>query len=204
MPNVDQSIENRVLSRIYGSRGGAVFTPGDFIDLGSRRAVDLTLHRLVSRGTIRRLAHGLYDYPKIHADLGPLSPDPSLVAKAIAGKFSTSLQPTGAYAANLLGISTQVPARIVYLTDGRARTVKIGNQVIQLKNSSPKSMATAGRVSGLIIQAFRFLGKQHIDDKVITHLRRTLSDDDKKRLMKDLRYAPGWIAEHMRAIATEA
>ncbi len=192
-----------MLSRIYGTRGGAVFTPADFADIGSRQAVDLTLHRLVKRKVLRRLALGLYHYPKIHPDLGVLSADPDQVAKAIAGKFATCLQPSGAYAANLLGLSTQVPARIVYLTDGRAKTVKIGKQVIQLKHSTPKNMATAGRVSGLIIQAFRHLGKIHIDDAMIAHLRRTISDDDKKRLMTDLRYAPSWIAEHMRAISTE-
>src|ERR1044071_5815914 len=154
-----QSIDKSVLNRIYGSRGGAVFTPSDFLDLGSRRAVDLALHRLVKRKTLWRLARGLYEYPREHEELGLLSPDIEKVAKALAGKDRIRLQPAGAYASNLLGLSEQVPARVVVLTDGPSRTVKIGRQEIQLRRTTPRTMAAAGRLSGFSLPGVAPFGK---------------------------------------------
>jgi Family of unknown function (DUF6088) len=196
-----QSIDSKILSRIYGSGRGAVFTPGRFLDLGSRDAVDKVLSRLVQKGAIRRLARGLYDYPEHHPIMGILAPRPDAIAGALAGKQGIRLQPSGAYAANRLGLSTQVPARIVYLTDGPSRTVRVGNQEIRLQRTTPRSMGPADRISGLVIQALRHLGQKHVDDAVILTLQRKLNDQDKKRLMKDIAYAPAWVAKHLREIA---
>ena len=196
-----QSIDSKIVSRIYGLGRGAVFVPSDFLDVGSRRAVDLALHRLVKKDTLRRLARGLYNYPKTHPVMGVLSPGPDAIAKALAGKDMIRLQPSGAYAANLLGLSTQVPARIVYLTDGPSRTVRVGNQEIRLQRTTPRNMGPAGRISGLVIQALRHLGQKHVDDAVTQTLQRKLSDHDKKRLIKDIAYAPAWVGKHLREIA---
>ena len=133
---------------------GTVLVPSDFLDLGSRRAVDLALHRLVKKGILRRLARGLYDYAKTHPTMGVLSPSPDAVAKAIAGKDRIRLQPFGAYAANLLRLSEQVPARIVFLTDGPSRKVKVARQTIELRRTTPRNMAAAGKTSGLSTAAF--------------------------------------------------
>lgn len=196
-----QSIDSKILSRIYGSGRGAVFTPGRFLDLGSRDAVDKVLSRLVQKGAISRLARGLYDYPEHHPIMGILAPRPDAIAGALAGKQGIRLQPSGAYAANRLGLSTQVPARIVYLTDGPSRTVRVGNQEIRLQRTTPRSMGPADRISGLVIQALRHLGQKHVDDAVILTLQHKLSDQDKKRLMKDIAYAPAWVGKHLREIA---
>lgn len=196
-----QSIDSKIVSRIYGLGRGAVFVPSDFLDVGSRRAVDLALHRLVKKDTLRRLARGLYNYPKTHPVMGVLSPGPDAIAKALAGKDMIRLQPSGAYAANLLGLSTQVPARIVYLTDGPSRTVRVGNQEIRLQRTTPRNMGPADRISGLVIQALRHLGQKHVDDAVIQTLQRKLNDQDKKRLIKDIAYAPAWVGKHLREIA---
>lgn len=193
-----QTIDKRVVSRIYGSGRGAVFTPTQFLDLGGRRVVDVVLHRLANTGTIRRLTRGLYDYPKQHPTCGVMFPSPEVVAKALAGKDATRFQPSGAYAANLLGLSDQVPAKIVFLTDGRAKRVKIGRQEIVLKRTSPRNMATAGRLSGLVIQALRHMGKKRVDDKAISRMKQKLVDADAKPLLKDLTYAPAWIGDIMR------
>ncbi len=201
MTNSRQSIDDKVLSRIYGSKGGAVFTPGDFLDLGSRRAVDLVLHRLVKGQILRRLARGLYDYPRKHPELGILSPDIQKVAKALAGKHRLRLQPAGAYAANLLGLSEQVPAKIVFLTDGPSRTVKIGKQEIQLRRTTPRNMAVAGKLSGLLMQAFRHLGQQHITPTRIKHLKRALPAKERRQLLKDLPLAPTWMHPLFRELA---
>jgi hypothetical protein len=188
-----QAIENKVISRIYGKGRGWVFTPTRFLDLGSRSAVGNALSRLTDAGTIRRLAFGLYDYPKKHPKLGLLSPNPNAIAKAISEKDDSRLQPSGAYAINLLGLSQQVPAKIVYLTDGAEKSVVVGNQQIKLRRTTPKNMATASRSSGLVIQAFRHLKKDGVTKDHIATLKRTLPDADRERLWKDRVYAPGWM-----------
>jgi hypothetical protein len=199
-----QTIDKRIVSRIYGSGRGAVFTPTQFLDLGGRRVIDVVLHRLAKTGTIRRLTRGLYDYPKQHPTYGVMFPSPEVVAKALAGKDATRFQPSGAYAANLLGLSNQVPAKIVFLTDGQAKRVKIGRQEIVLKRTSPRNMATAGRLSGLVIQALRYMGKERVDDKAISRMKQKLVDADPKPLLKDLTYAPAWIGDIMRRLAEKA
>ena len=171
---MSQSIENKIVSRIYGNKRAWVFTPNHFLDLGSRTAVAQSLVRLAKSGTIRRLTRGLYDNLKI--------------------------QPSGAYAANLLGLTEQVPAKIVFFTDGPNRKVQIGKQKIVLKRTTPKNMATAGRISGLVIQALRYLKQINVDSIIIAKLKRRLSDEDKSTLMSDIRYAPVWIGNIFRKI----
>jgi len=196
-----QPIDKGVVSRIYGNGRGWVFSPNQFLDLGSRTAVGVALHRLVKAGTIRRLARGLYDYPKQHPVYGVLAPDPDLVAKALTGKHAVRLQPSGAYAANLLGLSDQVPAKIVFVTDGTAKRVKVGGQEISLQRTTPRNMATAGRLSGLIIQALRYLGKAHVDDNTLRRLKLKLKNSDRASLIKDVAYAPAWIGDILRQLA---
>jgi len=198
-----QSVDNKIKNRIFGHGKGWVFTPTHFSDLGSRDAVASALKRYRQSGRIRQLARGLYDYPRTDPELGILSPSPDAIARALAGRDVVRLQPSGAYAANLLGLSPQVPMKIVYFTDGRSRTVRIGKKEIILKQTTPRNMATAGRISGLVIQALRYLGRQHVDDGIVTQLRRRLNSDDKAQLLKDVRYAPAWVADIMRQIGKE-
>src|SRR5271165_693542 len=129
---ITQSIDSRILATIHGRGRGSVFVPADFLSIGSREAVDIALHRLVRKGTIRRLARGLYDFPKEHPVLGQLMPPPEKIAEALVSRDGTRIQPTGAYAANILGLSEQVPAKVVFLTDGPSRKVQIGEATIQL------------------------------------------------------------------------
>jgi len=195
-----QSTDLKVINRIYGHGRGWVFTPMHFLDLGSRDAVAAALKRHRQAGTIRQLARGLYDYPRIDPELGLLTPSPDAVAKALAGRDAVRLQPSGAYAANLLGLSSQIPMKIVYLTDGRSRTVQLGKKQIVLKQTTPRNMATAGRVSGLVIQALRHLGRDHVDETVMSQLARRLDSADRKQLARDIRYAPAWIAQIIRKL----
>ncbi|MDP2942810.1 MAG: DUF6088 family protein [Candidatus Omnitrophota bacterium] len=193
-------MENKIASRIHSKDVGWVFTPNHFLDLGSRTAVAQALVRLVRAGTIRRLAHGLYDYPEKHPTLGDLPANYERIAQALAGRDNLRIQPSGAYAANLLGLTEQVPARIVFLTDGANRTVQINKQQLALKRTTPKNMATAGRMSGLVIQALRYLGQDNVDDKIIGILKKKLSSDDKRQLINDLRFAPVWIGTIFRKL----
>jgi len=195
-----QSIENKVFNRIRNKNRGWVFTPSHFLDLGSRTAVAQALVRLVKKKAIRWLAQGLYDYPEKHTVLGDLPANYERIAQALAGRDSLKIQLSGAYAANLLGLTEQVPARIVFLTDGPNRKVQINKQQIVLKRTTPKNMATAGRVSGLVIQALRHLGQDHVDDNIIGIIKRRLSGDDKCKLMNDIRHAPVWIGNIFRKL----
>lgn len=204
MAETTQSVEKRVANRIYGRGRGTVFTPTDFLDLGSRSAVDVSLHRLTAAGTIRRIDRGLYHYPESHPLLGEVAPSIDAVANALASSEHVKLQPSGAYAANLLGLSEQVPAKVVFLTNGRARKVKLGKLVLELRPTTPRRVAAAGRTSGLVIAALRYLGKTNITPERIARLRKTLSPADRKHLLADLSSAPVWLHPHLRAIAAES
>lgn len=185
---------------VYGHGRGFVFTPKLFSSLGDQRVVGTALTRLCRKGTIRRLTRGLYDYPRKHPQLGFLSPAIDDVANALKDRDATRLQPSGAYAANLLGLSNQVPMKVVFLTDGPSKRVLLGKQEIILKHTTPRNMATAGRTSGLVIQALRHIGQRHVDDAVMNALKSRLTDDDKNQLQKDLQYAAAWIANILRNI----
>jgi hypothetical protein len=200
MAKQTQSTDSKILNRIIAKGRGWVFTSANFQDLGSPTAVRLALMRHTRKGVIRQLARGLYDYPRQDKQLGVLAPSVEAIADALKIRHAIRLQPSGGYAANQLGFSEQVPMKVVYLTDGTNRQVKVGRLRIILKRTSPKNMATAGKVSGLVIQALRHLGRQHIDTDTISALRRRLGSHDKKQLLKDLRYAPAWIGGVMRKI----
>ena len=200
MKKQSQSIDSNILSRIYGHKGGWVFTPTHFLDLGNRTAIAAALKRHKQTGLIRQLARGLYDYPIDHPSFGRIPPSANAVAKALAQRDASRLQPTGAYAANILGLSEQVPTRIVFLTDGPSRRVKFGQQEIMLKRTTPRNLATAGRKSGTIIQALRHIGRRNVDDKTLAIIKRQLSKQDLAQVRKDLRYAPGWVAALLRQL----
>jgi hypothetical protein len=130
-----------------------------------------------------------------------LQPSAEVIAKALAGRDRTRLQPSGAYAANLLGLSDQVPMKVVFLTDGPSRLVRVGQMTIQLRRTTPRNMAAAGRLSGLVIQAFRHLGKEHITPERVAHLRRTLPAQKRHELVDDIRLAPSWMHPILRELA---
>jgi len=195
------SVDSAVMRRVKAHPKGWVFTPDVFLDIGSRRAVDMALARQLRCGHIRRLARGIYDRPKNHRQLGLLAPSVEAIAEALKGRDAIRLQPSGAYAANLMGLSDQVPMKVVFLTDGSSRHVRFGNREILFKRTTPRNMATAGRTSGTVIQALRWLGRTHVDDAVIAMLAKRLNERDKRTLLKDIRYAPAWIGQIMRAIA---
>jgi len=153
------------------------------------------LRRFRAEGTIRQLARGLYDYPAQDPALGFVTPSADAIARALVVRDAIRLQPAGAYAANILGLSEQVPARIAFLTDGPSRKVKIGRREICLQHTTPRNMATAGRESGTVIQALRHLGQNRVDDRARAALRRHLGKIDQDALKRDLGYAPAWIAD---------
>lgn len=191
----------RVLRRIRRKGPGFVFTAMDFLDIGSRATTDQTLTRLARRRVVRRLSRGLYDLPKTSKKLGVLSPIPSAVADAVARQTGSKIQSSGARAANALGLTDQVPAKLVYLTDGPSRTIEIGNQRIVLRHASKRNLAGLGRTSGTVLQALRYLGKDNVTDATIQKLRSLLSAHDKKLVRRDAVYVSDWMREAAQQIA---
>jgi hypothetical protein len=198
------TIQDDILDRIRRIDRGKVFTPKDFLDLGSRDAADQSLSRLVRSGEIQRLGRGLYHYPRVNERLGiPIGPDPDEIAEALGRQTGSRVLPSGAAAANRLGLSTQVPAKPVYLTDGRSRQVRIGGIVFQIRHTAPKELSTASRTSAMVFQALRHLGQAAVDEQVIARLRRALSSDQRQELLRDARYTTGWIAAVVRQVAQD-
>ena len=195
-----KTIETLIFRRIRVLGRGSVFSARDFADLGTRSTVDWVLQRLMAKGEIRRLSRGIYDYPQTSAIVGLVPPDPYQVARAITNRDGSRLQPSGAYAANLLGLSDQIPARSEFLTESDERLVQIGNQEIILRKTTPRIMRMAGKTSGLITQAFRFIGKDFITPEIIARLRQQLSEKEKETLRKDIALPPAWIADYFRQI----
>lgn len=200
-----RSLADQIRERFAVSAAGQVLTPRDLLDLGSRDAVDQALSRLCREGSLRRVGRGLYALPRRHPLFGELSVSSDAVAEALAGRDALRLQPAGAYAANQLGLTEQVPMRLLFLTDGPTRRLRLddGREIV-LKQTTPRTMQTAGRISGTVIAALRWLGRDAVDDDTIAKLRRRLSDGDKAILREDAPRAPAyWLTGMLRRIADE-
>jgi hypothetical protein len=197
-----QTKHNQIVARIEQLGLGKAFSAKDFLDIASRTMIDVTLASLAPSGKIRRIKRGLYDMPRINAALGgELSPDIDEAAQAIARRQRWKIVPEGAWAANLLGLSTQVPAKIIYLTDGPNNEVLIGRRSIHFKHARPKAMAGLEGKFALVVQALRYLGKEGVSTREIQTLRTALSPAEKRRLVKDARFGVDWIYEVAKKIA---
>lgn len=188
-----ETVVQNVKKRIIKKGKGWCFTPKHFQDLDSDTGVRSALSRLEKDNFIRRLAQGIYEYPREHAVLGILPPNLEEIAKAIAEKNGIQIQPSGAYAANLIGLSEQVPGRVVFLTNGPSKKIKIGKQEIIFRTTTEKNMYPAGTKAGLVIQAFRHLGKDNINKIIFNRTKKFLAGTNKHELVTTLKYAPQWI-----------
>ena len=186
-------VTNRIKRRITGKGRGAIYSANDFLDIGSRASVNRILSRLADRGVIRRLAWGLYDYPRKGVYFNHVSPPVDHLARAVVRKHNHVVQPSPSRAANQLGLSTQVPMKSIYLTDGPTRTRKIGQRTIQFRNASPKTLIGAGRKTGVVFQALRCLGRDRIDDWVTDTLASILDTEDRVQLSKQSKQVYVWM-----------
>lgn len=200
MPKVSQLAENKVKNRIYGKGRGWVFTQKDFDDLSGYYSIRKALLSFVEDGFIKRVAHGIYLYPEQHKALGTLPPSLPKVAEAIARRDNVKIQPTGAYAANLLGLSEQVPAKIVFLTNGNSKVIKIQKRELQFRKTTPKRLALSKTLSGLVIEAIIYLGQAGVDKKTVSLLKKKLTKSELLQLQKDMQYSPLWVQKIIRSI----
>ena len=186
-----KSIDDHIIEKIKKARGGTVFLIDDFLQFGTAKAVGKALERLVKTGEISRVSRGIYARLKKHPVFGELLPGAEAIAKAIAKKDKARIIPTGVLALNVLGLSTQVPLNVVYLTDGSARTIKF-------KKTSPRNLAAIGPISSLVIQALKEIGKDKATEKEIEIILKHLRSEDPYRLEHDIKLAPEWIRIIMR------
>lgn len=191
-------------TKIKKAKRGTVFFIDDFVTFGVAKTVNKVLERLVDSGELARVGRGIYTRPQISKLLGTtLTPSTETIAKAIARRDRARIVPTGVYALHVLGLSTQIPLNVVYLTDGAARKVKIGKRTIVFKKTAPKNLATIGEISGLVIQALKVLEKDKVTDEEKQKVIDLLKKEDPIRLQHDIRLAPEWIRNIMKSALPE-
>jgi len=204
LPKMQQAIETKIISRIYGMGRGWAFSQADFADLGTRSAIDSALHRREREGVIRRVICGIYDYPRHSKVLkGATRPNIDQVAYALARKFGWPIQPDGATAQNLLGLSTQVPARAVYLSDGPNRSYTVDRTKLAFEHTALKEAGFKLTESRLIVQALKAFGEGRITHKIITQIRERFDSTLRQQILHDTRTATGWVFAAIQEIAKE-
>ena len=196
------SIENQIVERIESFPKGELLLPTDFSDLGSSEAVRIALFRLEKEGLISRVAQGIYVRPKESSLIGKLVPSAEEVAEAIAKRDRIRTVPTGSYALNALGLSTQVPMNIVLLTDGSPRIIKIGKRTIKFKKTTPKNLLAKGKISRLVIQALKEIGNGKVTAQEENKIIDLLKKEEEKDLKHDIALAPVWVQKIMRKAIT--
>ncbi len=195
------AMADKIMKRVRGKGRGWAFTPRDFIDFGTRGSVDMALSRLVKSGQIRRVGRGLYDYPKLHDKLGALSPDADSLARAVASKTGDKIGPAGAAAANRLGLSTQVPAKSAYATDGSTRVKHVAGRTLSLKHARAPLLDNASDHANTVLQAIAHVGKDGMDSEIIHQFANRLDDKDMKALIKARTQMTGWMGDIVLKIA---
>lgn len=193
MASVHEEIETNI--KRY-KRGDLIFSV-DFRGKGSNDAIKQALSRLCKEGTLKRLGHGIYVLPKKDPVFGEVLPSAEEVAEALAKKEQVRIRPAGAYALHKLGLSMQVPTKLVYLTDGTARQITIGKTTIKFKATTPKKLSLKGAYSSLIIPALEEIGLDNIDKNIEKRIQELLKLEDPSTLRQDLKKATVHIAEYL-------
>jgi DNA-directed RNA polymerase subunit K/omega len=194
------SVEIQVLNKIKSTKRGTIFFVEGFLFAGNAKAVNKAMERLVKKGKISRVTTGMYTRPKKSTLLGDITPSIEEIASAIAKRDKARIVATGSYALNALGLSTQVPLKAVYLTDGAARTVKVGKRTIQFKKTTPKNLSAKGLISKLVIQALKEIGKDNINPEEERKINELLRHEKPEHLEHDILLAPEWIRKILRKV----
>jgi hypothetical protein len=197
-----QSIEKQIEKAIISKPRGTLVLPSDFLLYGTSKAIQKSLERLEDKGVIVRVSQGIYVRPKISKLIGPLTPSAEEVAEAIAKRDRIRTVPTGSYALNALGLSTQVPMNIVLLTDGSPREIRVGKRKIKFKKTTPKNLLAKGKISRLAIQALKEIGNGKVSEAEEKKIVDLLRKEDEKDLRHDIALAPVWIQKIMKKALT--
>ena len=197
------STDDLVVNKIKDYKSQRLFFVDDFVDVANYKAVSKALERLVKSNVLIRVAKGIYARYKEDPVLGVMLPTTEQIAEAIAKRDKARIIPTGAYALNALGLSTQIPMNVVFLTDGYARKIKAGNRTIQFKKTSPKNLAVKDRISSLVIQALKTIGKDKVTESERDKIVQLLQEENPVNLEHDIRLAPEWIRKIMKTALTK-
>jgi hypothetical protein len=184
-------------SIVLRKKDGELIFPTDFRGKGTEDAIKKALSRLAQKGVLKRLSHGIYYIPQIDPVLGELRPGADDVVKMLAKKEKIRVRPTGAYALHRLGLTTQVPTKLVYITDGHPRHFKLGKLQIKFKATTPKKLSTIGKISSLLIQALEEVGPENVDASMESKIQDLLKNEDPKKLKHDLALAPAKINDYI-------
>jgi len=194
---MNESIENKIYRKMKQNRRGKIFFANDFAALGNYKACSKALERLVNQGDVMRVSRGIYTIPQTSKFFGKVAPPVDDVIQAIIKRDNAKIIPTGLFAENLLGLSTQVPMKVVYLTDGSPRKLMIGNFPVVFRKTSTRNLAAKGKLSTLVIQALKSIRKERITDYEIEKVVKILKKENPKYLAHDIKFAPLWIREIM-------
>ncbi|QEC51979.1 DUF6088 family protein [Anseongella ginsenosidimutans] len=192
-----KSVHKEIFDRVGTLKAGAIVFPTDFRGIGTEDAIKTALYRMAKEGQLERLAHGIYYLPKSHPVVGKLLPSLEEVAYAIAERERVRIRPAGAYAANKLGLSTQVPTQLVYITDGQPRQIKIGKGSIRFKPTTPKKFAMTGQISSLLIQALEEMDLEKISSEMKTRIKQLLEKETPENLLEDIKLAPAKVNDFL-------
>ena len=197
---MDKTIHLKLIrERIRAADNGTVYVAVDFVDISDKTNVNAYLARLAEEGIIRRVLRGVYDKPEYNEFLGEyVAPSPDNVAHALARNFGWTIVPCGDTALNLLGLSTQVPAAWVYVSDGTYKEYSYDNITIKFKKTTNKEVSKLSYKTALTVQALKALGKEKIDDTVINRLRALLTEKEKKMMLDEAKAATSWVYETIK------
>jgi len=193
MASIDQKLEEA----IHNKKPGTIMFTNEFEFLGNPGAVNIAIHRAEKKGMINRLARGVFAKPKDSSLVGAVQPSVEDIAVAIAKRDRARISPTGAYALYQLGLTTQLPLKVVYLTDGSPRKINIGKRSIQFKPTTPKMLSLKGKVSMLVVQALKSIGNRKVTKDEEQKIIKLLEQEDRGHLRHDISLAPQWIGEIM-------
>ncbi len=192
------SVEIKVLDKIKNLKKGELFFVESFLSVSNAKSVNKALERLVDKNEIVRVATGIYTRPKTNKLFGNITPTVEEIATAIAKRDKARIVPTGSYALNALGLSTQVPLKAVYLTDGAARKINLGKRTLLFKKTTPKNLSAKGLISKLVIQALKAIGKDKMKPEEEVKILKLLRKENPEHLKHDILLAPEWIRIIMR------
>lgn len=185
--------------RILESDKGSVFVASDFSDLGNTVNVRKSLSRLVESGLIRRVLRGVYEFPKYSNLLNEyVAPSPHSIAMAIARNFGWSVVPGGDTALNILGLSTQVPAQWIYVSDGPSKQYSFDRTSIRFNHTANKNITKLSYKTALLAQAIKAIGKERITDKDKRKISQIITPDEKAVIIAEGKYMTAWIYDILK------
>ncbi|QXP61654.1 DUF6088 family protein [Olleya sp. HaHaR_3_96] len=194
------SVQTKIENKIKSMKRGSILFPSNFESMGNVEAVKKSLLRLEKKKFLIRLAHGIYLYPKQDKLLGVLYPSIEEIANAIADRDKAQIIPTGIKALNQLGLSNQIPMNIVFLTDGAARSIVVGKRTIKFKRTTPKNLAVKGKITSLVIQALKEIGKENVTEEQIEIILEHLKLEKGETIEHDAKLSPAWISKIIKNV----